>query len=179
MQYRRSRQAGGSYFFTLVTHSRRKILTDNDALELLRASFRRVKAKRPFLVDAMVVLPDHLHCIWTLPPDDHDFSTRWRLIKSRFSRYYRERRSSGRVHAVSGIECQPVWQNRYWEHLLRDEEDYRRHLDYIHYNPVKHGYTKSPVDWSWSSFRRYVLKGVYTEDWGSSAINLPQDVGRE
>ena len=137
-QYVRAHQAGGTYFFTVVTHGRRPLLTDTTVVTRLRLAFRRVMAQRPFVIDAMVVLPDHLHCLWRLPPDDTDFPERWRQIK----------------HFVSiGVEMdknrrgeKALWQRRYWEHLIRDDEDWRRHCDYIHYNPVKYSYIKNVKD---------------------------------
>ena len=166
MRYRRIRIAGGTYFFTLVTASREPIFRDVDAVDLLRASFRAVQAARPFRMEAVCILPDHLHCIWKLPTDDHDYSTRWRLIKSRFSRGLANRR------------IRSPWQNRFWEHVIRDQEDYRRHADYIHYNPVKHGLVHRPRDWPYSSFHRWVAAGKYPEDWADTPADLP-DTGNE
>jgi len=133
-------------------------------VERLRDALRNVMAKYPFVIDAFVVLPDHLHCLWVLPLDDADFSTRWRLIKS---------------HVTRRIEDRPVWQNHYWEHLIRDDRDYRHHMDYIHYNPVKHGLVGRPADWPYSSFRRCVARGIYTENWGDSEPRIPPGIGGE
>jgi putative transposase len=179
MQYRRAYIPGGCYFFTVVTERRRKIFVDDHNVGLLRQAFRHVIAKRPFVVDAVVILPDHLHCIWTLPPGDNDFSTRWRLIKTWFTKHC-DNRSEFRPNA-SRIKKgeQALWQHRYWEHLLRDEDDFARHIDYIHYNPVKHGYVDKPDDWKYSSFQRYVERGILPENWGESIIRLPADVGSE
>jgi len=162
--YRRNYTKGGTLFFTAVTYGRNPIFLSENAVELLNKSFQYVVSKRPFEIDAMVILPDHLHCIWTLPENDFDFSLRWRLLKSFFSRKYlgtmtitesmREKREKG------------VWQRRFWEHTIRDQQDYNRHCDYIHYNPVKHGFVTSPGDWVNSSFRRFVDKGLYPADWG-------------
>jgi len=137
MQYRRVRIGGASYFFTVVTRNRLPIFSSPTAVDLLRSAFRHVKQKRPFAVDGIVILPDHLHCIWSLPPGDSDFPLRWRLIKTWFSKHYRPGHGGW-------------WQNRYWEHLLRDEEDWRRHMDYIHYNPVKHGLASGVWEWPYS-----------------------------
>ena len=115
--------------------------------------------KRPFVMDAVVVLHDHLHCIWRLPDGDEDFSTRWRLIRRHFSL------AIDAPLTKRGEKL--VWQRRFWEHLIRDEGDWRRHVDYIHYNPVKHGYVRSPRDWPSSSFHRAIKRGWYLEDWGS------------
>jgi putative transposase len=121
MKYRRDRITGGTYFFTVVTDGRRPVFHDPAAVGLLRGAFRRVYADRPFVIDAMVVLPDHLHTVRTLPKDDSDYSMRWRLIKRTFT---------------SAVRFQkPIWQKRFWEHRIRDDDDWRRHLDYIHWNP--------------------------------------------
>ncbi len=117
-------------------------------------------AERPFHIDAIVVLPDHLHCIWRLPSGDADFSGRWREIKKAVSREV-ERRTNHH-------NGRPVWQRRFWEHLIRDEEDWRRHVEYIHYNPVKHGLARRPADWPWSSFARAVARGWHEVGWGAS-----------
>lgn len=128
--------------------------------------FANTAKERPFAMPAIVVLPDHLHCLWRLPSGDCDFPTRWRLIKSRFSRAWPgiERCSRSR----SSKKERGIWQRRYWEHLIRDDEDYRRHVEYIHYNPVKHGYVAKPGLWSHPSFARWVAGGVYPQDWGSA-----------
>ncbi|TLD40639.1 MAG: hypothetical protein JETT_3102 [Candidatus Jettenia ecosi] len=117
-------------------------------------------------MDAVVILPDHIHCIWRLPLDDDDFSTRWRLIK----RYF----SIGIDAPLTKRAEKKVWQRRFWEHLLRNEEDWRTHMDYIHYNPVKHGYVQNPGDWPYGSFQRAVTEGLYPANWGTkepSSIN--------
>ncbi|MDH3503308.1 MAG: transposase [Nitrospirota bacterium] len=127
-------------------------------MEVLQTAFWVVQATRPFEVEAMVMLPDHL-CLRTLPPGDADFGTRWRLVKTRFPEH---RDPAWRVapnHARSAKRGQAVWQHRYWEHLLRDETDFVRHVEYIHVNPVKHGLASSPMQWPYSSFRRYVEGG--------------------
>ena len=171
MQFRRAFVPGGTFFFTVVTARRRPIFADEKAVELLRQAFRHVKAKRPFTVDAMVVLPDHLHCLWTLPPEDGDYPIRWRLIKTRFTK-----------HNVSGCGRGPhrsIWQPRYWEHTISSETDYRQHVEYIHYNPVKHGYVRAPSEWPYSSFTRFVKRGIHSADWGSTEPLLDDNVGRE
>ena len=166
--YRRSRTAGGCYFFTVNLLERR----NNDLLvrhiDLLRLSVRKVMRSLPFHVDGWVVLPDHLHCIWTLPTGDDDFSGRWRLIRSHFSRSLPagERRSPVRMARGE----RGIWQRRFWEHLIRDEEDYRRHMDYLHFNPVKHGYVQRVGDWPYSTFHRLVARGVYPADWAGTAV---------
>jgi len=178
MQYRRIFIPGASYFFTLVTELRRPILSSASAVDVLRTAFHTVRKTRPFEVDAIVVLPDHLHCIWTLPPGDSDFSTRWRLIKTHFTKHcdpaLRAETNSARIAKRE----QAVWQHRYWEHLLRDEADYTRHIEYIHYNPVKHGWASSAMEWPHSSFKRYVADGIYPPDWAHGAIDL-EGIGHE
>jgi len=178
MRYRRAFVPGGSYFFTLVTHRRRPIFNTPETVEVLRNAFRTVRSKRPFRMDAMVVLPDHLHCIWVLPPDDGDFAIRWRLIKTWFTRHCDPnlRAVPDRARARKGEQA--LWQHRYWERLLRDEADFIQHVEYIHYNPVKHGYVAAPRDWPFSSFRRHVEAGIYPADWGHGPLTFT-GVGRE
>lgn len=178
MQYRRAFIPGGTFFFTLVTEKRRPLLASDEAVDVLRQAFRTVKTARPFALDAMVVLPDHLHCLWSLPLGDTDFAIRWRLIKTWFTKHcnpaLRQERNRSRVARRE----KAIWQHRYWEHAIRDETDVARHLDYIHYNPVKHGYVTSAGEWPYSSFRRYVEKGIYTADWGQGAMEF-EEVGGE
>ena len=151
-RYIRRYAKGGKYFFTVVTHHRRSVLCSENAIGCLRDAFRKARVKFPFKMDAIVVLPDHLHCIWQLPSGDNDFSIRWRLIKHHFTYQY-----------ANG----PSWQPRFWEHWIRDEEDWGSHMDYIHYNPVKHNYVKNAIHWPYSSFRHCVAQGLYSADWGS------------
>jgi putative transposase len=179
MEYRRAKSPGSSYFFTLVTHNRRPILCEPENINLLRDSFKRVIQQHPFAIDAIVILPEHLHCLWTLPPGDADFSTRWRLIKSWFSRRC-DSQYQGKVSASRRSKNErAIWQRRFWEHLIRDEQDFNLHVDYIHYNPVKHGLVFSPKDWQYSSFDRYVQRGVYDFDWGSSEVLFDSLIGME
>lgn len=172
MRYRRAFTPGGSFFFTVVTEKRRAIFSSPEPVALLRNAFRTVRSKRPFELDAMVVLPDHLHCVWTLPPGDADFATRWRLIKTWFTKHCDPAlRLEPKLDLLANRE-RAIWQHRYWEHLLRDEADFSRHVDYIHFNPVKHGLVSSAVEWPYSSFRRYVEMGVYPADWGSVTMDF-------
>jgi putative transposase len=152
--YIRAYQPGGCYFFTVVTGKRHLHFADATNVERLRQAFRHVMVKHPFVIDAVVIMPDHIHTIWRLPENDDDFSTRWRLIK----------------HFVSlGWEGEDTfWQPRFWEHLIRDEEDWRKHVDYIHYNPVKHGMVSKPEDWEHGSFRKAKANGWYPDGWGCS-----------
>ncbi len=165
--YRRNRLPGGSYFFTVTLLDRSSHLLI-EHIDDLREAFRSVRLDRPFAIDAMVVLPDHLHCIWRLPPGDMDYSLRWREIKARFSRQVPagESRTQGRVQQKE----RGIWQRRFWEHTLRDDRDREKHVDYIHYNPVKHGYVSCAADWPYSSFHRFVRLGVYPPDW-SDGLN--------
>jgi putative transposase len=166
MRYRRANVAGATYFFTVNLAVRSNTLLV-DYVAALREAVRIVKQRHPFHIDAFVVLPDHLHAIWTLPENDADFAKRWMLIKSGFSRHIPggEYRNESRV----GKGERGVWQRRYWEHLMRDEDDYQRHVDYIHYNPVKHGYVKHAADWAYSSIHRYIRDGIIGHDWGGDA----------
>ncbi|MEO6562651.1 MAG: transposase [Nitrosospira sp.] len=160
--YRRNFVKGGSYFFTVALADRRKSLLV-DHVDALREAFRQVKASYPFHLDAIVVLPEHLHCIWTLPSGDANYPDRWRRIKAAFSRRLPDRYPRSASKALKGERG--IWQRRYWEHTLRDEEDCQRHMDYIHYNPVKHGYVDGVADWPHSTFHRYVEAGIYPRDW--------------
>jgi putative transposase len=167
-EYRRSKLAGGTFFFTVVTYHRYPILTTEESRHILRAAWENVMKRYPFTIDAICLLPDHLHCIWTLPEEDMNYSLRWGEIKKLFSKEYLKRIGRGETRNESRIKKgeAAIWQRRFWEHAIRDEEDFNRHLDYIHYNPVKHGLVKNVLDWPWSSFHRYVTNGYYAENWG-------------
>ncbi|MGL4316650.1 MAG: REP-associated tyrosine transposase [Pseudomonas sp.] len=165
MRDRRARMPGGIYFFTLTLSDRTQTLL-TDHIEPLRRSIRQVRASHPFDILAMVVLPDHLHCIWQLPEDDQDYPTRWALIKPGFSRQIE---TGERISLSRHIKRERgIWQRRYWEHCIHDENDLQRHIDYIHFNPVKHGYAQRPVDWPYSSIHRYVRQGLLPPDWGGA-----------
>lgn len=161
--YRRAFVPGGTWFFTVNLLER----NNNDLLvreiNLLRQTVRAVKQKHPFHIDAWVVLPEHMHCVFTLPQGDSDFSLRWRLIKSGFSRALPKTEYRSSVRKVAGERG--IWQRHYWEHLIRDDNDYRRHIDYVHINPLKHGCIERVQDWPYSTFHRYVKSGVYPVDW--------------
>lgn len=172
MYYRRTLQPGGCYFFTVNIADRDKTLLVSH-IELLREVVRQVKLRHPFQIDAMVVLPEHLHAIWTLPEGDSDFSKRWGLIKANFSRGLAKNESISKSRMLKGERG--IWQRRYWEHLIRDEEDYRRHVDYIHFNPVKHGLAQRCADWPYSSFHRYVSRGVLPIGWGERVMDFSGD----
>jgi len=181
MQYRRAWIAGGSFFFTVVTAERRPVFASRAAVDLLRMAFRAVRSRHSFEMDAVVVLPDHLHCIWSLPEGDADFAMRWRLIKTWFTKRYDLVSGNATNRHVSEKSQQkrlPVWQNRYWEHALRNEADMMRHVDYIHFNPVKHGLAATVREWPYSSFHRYAEAGLYPPDWGRGVAE-PAGVGHE
>ena len=178
MRYRRAFVAGGSFFFTLVTEKRRPLFASAEVVDVLRDAFRSVRSTRPFALDAIVVLPDHLHCVWTLPPGDADFATRWRLIKTRFTKRCDPALRPIPNSVQASRQEQALWQHRYWEHILRDEKDYEHHVEYIHYNPVKHGHVASPMAWPYSSFSRYVEAGIYAANWGQGQMNF-EEVGHE
>ena len=170
-QYRRATQKGGQYFFTVVTGKRQPILTLDPVRLALRESIHEVRIHSPFIIDAWVLLPDHMHCIWTLPENDSNYAKRWSIIKRLVSK------------SITGIIAPPItttsqkkrkesglWQRRFWEHVIRDSTDFQRHLDYMHFNPVKHGLVNRVSDWPYSSFHRYVDEGIYPPDWGGSKV---------
>ncbi|AUH53044.1 transposase [Chromobacterium sp. ATCC 53434] len=165
--YRRCWTPGGTYFFTVALWRRH----GNDLLvrhvDALREAVRAVKARHPFVIHGWVVLPDHLHCVLELPAEDADFALRWRLIKMTFSK----RIASGESLSSSRTRRKErgIWQRRYWEHRIRDEADLARHLDYLHYNPVKHGHVERVAEWPYSSFHRYVRQGILPRDWAGEA----------
>jgi putative transposase len=167
--YRRNRVEGGCYFFTVNLHDRR-----SDALvveiEARRTAVRAARARHPFHIDAWVVLPDHMHCLWTLPPDDFDFPARWQMIKAMFS--HAVGRTEGRRASLVRKRESGIWQRRYWEHTVRDEQDYGAHMDYIHFNPVKHGLAAHAADWPFSSLARCVRLGMYASDWAMRGAGL-------
>lgn len=175
--YTRTRLSGATYFFTVNLAER----DGNDLLirqiDVLREAFRVTRKEHPFFIEAAVILPEHLHCLWQLPANDHNFSMRWRLIKARFSRLISsgERISSSRRRKGE----RGIWQRRYWEHVIRDERDLRQHLDYIHFNPVKHGHVARVTDWPYSSFHRYAARGFYPADWAVAAEAIDRISGGE
>jgi putative transposase len=165
MRYRRLNIAGGTYFFTVNLLDRHSTLLV-DRIEQLRAAVRIVKTRHPFEIVAWVTLPDHLHAIWQLPQDDVEFARRWRLIKAAFSRSLPgiERIDTSRLRKGE----RGIWQRRYWEHLIRDDDDLQRHIDYVHINPVKHGHVRRASDWPYSSVHRYIGRGQFKVDWASA-----------
>jgi putative transposase len=167
-RYRRSDTTGATYFFTVVAYRRQPILCDAPIRQALRAAIEAVRNARPFVIDAWVLLPEHLHCIWTLPPDDNDFPTRWAMIKRKVSLACGEQYKHPEWMTASKHKHREstLWQRRYWEHQIRDEADFRRHMNYLHWNPVKHGHARSAGEWPYSTFQRHVKQGMYPADWG-------------
>jgi len=165
--YTRAFAPGGTFFFTVNLTDRSKTLF-TDHIDELRESIRRVRDAHPFHIDAMVVLPEHIHVIWTLPLGDTDYPTRWALIKSGFSRKLPRTEYISTSRNKKGERG--IWQRRYWEHQIRDDDDFARHVDYIHYNPVKHGHVKSPCDWVHSSIHRFIQEGILPPNWGTDYV---------
>lgn len=171
--YRRSQLTGGTFFFTVVSYRRREILTLPESRIALRSSVTEVRVQYPFQIDAWVLLPNHLHCIWSLPKGDNDFSKRWGLIKAGFSKKTKHllQRDDWLNESRKQHREGTIWQRRFWEHQIRDERDYQIHCDYLHFNPVKHRLVANVTDWPYSTFHRYVRNGVYSHDWGGSEID--------
>ena len=166
--YRRNYVPCGTYFFTVVTAGRRRILTSELGRACLRRAILAERAVRPIQILAFVLLPDHLHAVWALPEGDADYSTRWRKIKEAFTRSLSK---EGALVAAPGppsgrIREREAWQRRFWEHTCRDEDDLKRCVDYVHWNPVKHRLVGRVGDYPWSSFHRFVREGEYEPDWG-------------
>src|ERR1700682_1938968 len=173
-QYRRAKIEGGIFFFTVVLADRDSHLLVEE-IARLRQSYRSVQQRRPFETIAICVLRDHLHALWALPAGDTDFSTRWSLIKSGFSRGLDTARSRSASQAVKREKG--IWQRRYWEHVICADADLERHADYIHFNPVKHGYVARVSDWPHSSFHRYVQHGLLPADWGGDIREIKGSFG--
>jgi putative transposase len=175
-EYRRNQVPGGTFFFTVNLLDRRSDLLVT-RIDALRDAVRQVRARAPFQIDAWVVLPDHMHCLWTLPENDTDFPGRWRAIKKSFSKAagIGEPRSSVMIRRGE----RGIWQRRYWEHTIRDERDLIAHMDYIHFNPVKHGFVEHPGEWPYSSFRRCVTRGLYPAGWIDGNGEPPQTGERQ
>jgi len=169
-RYLRS-QSGSNFFFTVVTHNRQRIFTSDLGRFALRTAIQDVQRSHPFRIAAIVLLPDHLHTVWELPENDANYSTRWRLIKSNFTRRWINSGGAEGTSSLSRVRKQErsIWQRRFYEHTCRDEKDLKRCLDYTHVNPLKHGLVNCVADWPWSTFHRYVQAGFYSPDWGSSA----------
>lgn len=173
MRYRRALMPGGTFFFTVNLHDRKSDLLVRQ-VRALRTAVRTVKARHPFDILAWVVLPEHLHAVWTLPPDDADFSIRWALIKAGFSRAIPRAESVSASRRRKGERG--IWQRRFWEHRIRDEADLARHVDYVHINPVKHGHAVRAADWPYSSIHRAIERGEVSADWACDP-GLPTAAG--
>ena len=161
--YRRAKFEGGYYFFTIVTYQRVELFRTELARHVLRKAIEKTRSGRPFQTIAFCLLFEHLHCIWKLRQNDSDYSMRWASIKGQFSKEYLnlsgQRRKVTSSRARKGEVC--IWQRRFWEHQIRDENDLQRHVDYIHYNPVKHGLVRDVDNWPWSTYHKYVKEGFY------------------
>ena len=157
-EYRRIRIAGATYFFTLVTYKRSPFFKSKENIEILKRGIKHVQKKHHFKIDSICVLPDHIHLIMLLPENDKDYSVKIRLIKQYATMHINKQNLSKNL----------IWQPRFWEHTIRNDRDLELHRNYIHYNPVKHGYTMAPKDWEYSSFNSFVKKGFYEENWGLS-----------
>ena len=180
MRYKRSTAKGATFFFTLVTYNRQPLLCHEENIRLLREAFHRVMQKHPFIIDACVALPDHLHCIWTLPPEDSNYPLRRRQVKSYFSRHCNVAYKGEQTASQRDRGEQSVWQHCYWEHQIRDDLDMIGHIEYIHYNPVKHGLAKAPILWPYTTFQRYVKEGRYHANWGASQeVRFDKTIGNE
>ena len=176
-QYRRSYVPGGVFFLTLVTYRRIPLFSDVENISLLRKAIAKMRTEKPFDITAAVVLPEHIHFIWSLPPNDSNYSQRVSRLKVLFTRSLKRNFSLSGDISPSRLQHREsnVWQRRFWEHTIFNEQDLHRHLDYIHYNPVKHGLVSCPHLWEYSSFHKWVNQGKYPLDWGCSCgNNLPQ-----
>ncbi|MCE5207697.1 MAG: transposase [Chloroflexi bacterium] len=164
---------GRTYFFTVVTFDRIPILANETSRSLLHSAWIKVCKRHPFTTDAICLLPEHIHCIWTLPESDTDYSLRWKEIKKSFTMQYLRIIGPGEMRNESRQKRgeAAIWQRRFWEHMIRDEEDLYHHIEYIHYNPVKHGMVERVTDWPWSSFHDYVRKGYYLPEWEPDETN--------
>lgn len=173
-RYRRVKAKGGTFFFTVTLANRSSDLLVTE-IDRLRKAYRIVQQHRPFETIAICILPDHLHAIWSLPADDDDYSTRWSLIKANFSRglLVEPSRSSSKIAKRE----KGVWQRRYWEHVIRGDDDLARHVDYIHFNPIKHGLVTRVADWPHSSFHNHVAKGLLPIDWGGDMRDIAGSFG--
>ncbi|WP_435950241.1 REP-associated tyrosine transposase [Psychrobacter sp. DM8] len=173
-RYIRSYTQGATYFFTLVSYNRRKILCEPDFLKAFKSSIRQIQQQYPFEIIAWVQLPDHIHCIWQMPENDANYSMRWSQIKRLTTQACPQYHSTKDALSLSEVKRNErgIWQRRFLEHQIRNESDFIKHMDYLHYNPVKHGLVDKVADWPYSSFHRYVRQGFYAEDWGGSIVFL-------
>ena len=169
--YRRNRVPGGTYFFTVNLLDRRSDLLIRE-IAVLRHAVRKVRANAPFHIDAWVVLPEHMHCLWTLPEGDTNFSARWQAIKTEFSKCIALGEPLSVSRAAKGERG--IWQRRFWEHTVYDDRDFAAHMDYIHFNPVKHGLVTRAAEWPYSSFHRCVAQGLYPQDWNDFGTEIAE-----
>lgn len=173
--YLRTHIPGGTYFFTLATMKRQPVLLKPKIRTALRQAIHLTHTRYPFHVDAWVLLPDHLHCVWTLPEGDDQYGMRWSLIKRHVTQetgFYSNATASRVTRRERGL-----WQRRFWEHAIRDEKDFERHVDYIRWNPVKHGHARTVSEWPYSTFHRYVRQGIYAPDWGGFTERQAESFG--
>jgi putative transposase len=168
-EYRRNRVPGGTFFTVNLLDRRSDLLVRH--IESLREAVRQTRLRAPFRIDAWVVLPDHMHCLWTLPPGDDDFPGRWRAIKTAFAKAIPA--GEPRSPVMTGRGERGIWQRRYWEHTIRDERDFAARMDYTDINPVKHGLVGHPADWPHSSFHRGVGSGLYPTAWAGGNAERP------
>jgi putative transposase len=178
--YLRSRRPGGTFFFTVVTFQRRRLFANPENPKILKNIIAEVQNDYPFTLDAWVLLPDHLYCLWTLPSGDVDYPKRWGLIKAKFTKTIFQDEGMSALLTGSRIRHREgtIWQRRFWEHQIRDERDLQMHLDYIHFNPVKHGWVNSPGEWQNSSFREFVSRNLYPVNWGENIeLKFDQNFG--
>jgi putative transposase len=175
--YHRIHAPGGTYFFTVVTNERLSIFSTESSIILLLNTIEKSQNEYPFEQIAYCIMPDHIHCIWKLPDGDDDYSRRWQLIKARFSReFFLISDLEGKITESRKRKREKgIWQRRFWEHIIRDDNDLAMHINYIHFNPIKHGLVKRLSDWSWSSYNEYLSAGYYDASWGETE---PKDIGK-
>jgi len=178
--YRRAHD-GNCFFFTLVSANRNPVLCEPEVRTTLRYMVKEAQHRWPFEINAWVLMPDHLHTIWTLPLEDRNYSRRWGWIKKEVTKEVRglEGDLAGATEQLAGRAHPTFWQRRFWEHRIRDERDFANHCDYIHYNPVKHGLCSAPADWPFTTFHRFMKQNIYPPDWGADPISLPNNIGNE
>ena len=176
-EYRRADAKGATYFFTVNTYRRQKVLIDDDVRNALRQGIEKARIRFPFEILAWVLLPDHLHCLWRLPEGDADYAKRWGIIKRHVSQSCDQRFNHEEELSDSRLKRKEsgLWQRRYWEHQIRDETDLARHVDYVHWNPLKHGLVDKIADWPYSTFHRYVEQGVYPKNWCGDRVTELKD----
>jgi putative transposase len=175
--YKRDKTPGGTWFFTVVSYHRRAFLCDAPVRAEIRSAIKRVRKKYPFEINAWVLMPDHFHCVWTLPRGDSNYSLRISLLKRFITHWHKASVAVSDTRSTSRVKHREstVWQRRFWEHLIKDDNDLRQHLNYIHYNPVKHGYCQNPADWPYSTVHKFIANGIYPKDWCMADNSLSTD----